>query len=412
MVSFLAITGITIVYPAQELALNGPVQRTPDIVLRELALLHPAPDAVQKNFFGRAGDHIRTASVYSAHIAKYPCVAAGLCLPFVMKCKNDIFGGIGNSIDWLVYGAVGTAAVAGLYCGPTDARKQLEVEKTVQEYPRAQTMLNAAAAKVAGLENIHGVLGQVKANLAGLTRGCDQALVQLNELQGTARRTQLQLDQANAQLNDVVKKQQEAKALALIQTLREAIKDTSAQWRLFHALELERAAGKDIRAQLQIAMSEFSGTQRCYDALAEIHTLNGQGLDPRHQSIIETLLADIQPILAQQNELRQNISVISHQLSVQIQEEQQTERLRLDGQKRLALEAAAVPFAALGAQEFSGSARGIRIEQPVRQRYQPMMTLQNGYGLTRALSQTGQPPRPATPPTDTVIEITDAEDVD
>ncbi len=322
-----------------------PQQRTSADVLGELALLYPAPAEVQKNFFGRAGDHIRTAGVYAYHVGKYPVAASAFCLPLAIKCKNDFMSSLDRSIDWVIYGVVGAAAIAGFCFGPIDARKELATKKIAGEAPVNVRRLDAAATKIADLENVHGTLRQIEGNLTGLQAGCQAALNELTRLQAASATTQRQLEDANTQLKDVVKKQQEEKISRLIATLQAAIRDTTATWEKFDAIRRDSSNGQDVQERLSVAMAAFQATQIFEEAMVAVHGF-GEDIDPRHQGILQDLRARLSPVLDQRQQLKARIEGIHGTLSLEFQQAQQIEQRRLDDtQRQQTLEAAVATYA-------------------------------------------------------------------
>ncbi len=401
--SFMAFAGIN---AAEQGVANARVERTQATVLDGLALLYPAPADIQKNFFGRAGDHIRAAGMYGYHIVKYPVVAGALCLPMVMSIKKEISSSISNSINWIVYGAVGAATVIGFYKGPSDAREQFKNEKIIKESPINLTRLNAAAAKVAELENIHGLLAQVQANLAVLTAGCDQALSRLNDLKTASDETQRQLTDANAQLDTIVERDQRAKALKLIETLQVALKDMYAMRRVFDAIEADSRTGVDVMGRLGNANNEFAGMQLCQDFIAQISgDTFSRDLSPRHQEMFQGLRTEIQPLLDQQVALRLEMQSIGQQLLfLAPQQEEQRYRHRFGS-------AATNSPSSVVLQEVPAP----RQQQQVQNMQLPMPVLNSldGFGgrIARPISFFGQQ-RPVTPPVPTTASEVKMEDLD
>jgi hypothetical protein len=202
------------------------------------------------------------------------------------------------------------------------------------------------------------VLGEVQTTLRGLEAGCQTAVTQLAELQSAAERTQQELADANTRLNDVVRAQQEAKVTVLIQTLQGAIRDTTATWEKFDQIQKDKLAGHDVRERFELAVGAFQGMQICEDALIQINGF-GEGVDSRYTDIIEQLRKRVQPVLARQCDLKQRIKAISAALSLEYQQAEQQHRL--DGQRQLALEDAAVPAAAVA----SRSSRQVQSIQPL-----------------------------------------------
>jgi hypothetical protein len=156
--SFMVFTGLNAAERLQEVVVGGAAPRTQETVLREFALLAPVPPATERGFWSTAGG-------YGGHILKYPVIAGALCLPFIMKCKNNFFSSASDSIDWLVYGAVGAATVVGIVRGKKEAEQQFETEDKLRTFPVYEARLQRAAGKIAELENVHGSLNILNVNI-------------------------------------------------------------------------------------------------------------------------------------------------------------------------------------------------------------------------------------------------------
>ena len=408
--SFMAFAGINAA--EQEPQIAAQEVRTTETVLQEFALLHPAPSAAQKSIFSRAGDNLHIAGVYGYHIIKYPFVASTFCLPFIMKCKNELFYNVWDSFKLSVCSAtLGAATIVGVFYGPRWARKQFEDERIVSDAPINLARLNAVAAKVAELENLHGVLGQVQTNLDGLTAGCNLALSQLNELQVTAENAQRQLADANAQLDDVVARGQRAQAEALARSIQYALRDMYAMRRVFESIEDIHHTGVDVSDRLRRANSEFEGMQLCQELISQISSDTFRlDLSPRYQEMFQRLRTDIQPLLAEQVTLRLEMRAIGQQLLPAPQQEERGHRQGL-----LALGSAA-----------TNSVHSVAVQEVPRGRQQQQvqniglhpMAVQNFFGsggpTTRSLSFSGQlrpVTHPVPAPTSETVVVVDGVDV-
>ena len=156
VVSFLAFSGLNAA-AAEEVPVGAIVQRTAEGVLLELAGAHPAVGFTQRNFFGRAGGNLRVAGVYAYHVLKYPVVLSASYLPVSWVL------GEGQGLKTLYTGAVGALGVLGFYKGICTANKELKNVKKLEEYPVLQNRLTLAADRIAQAENAQGaldVLGQ------------------------------------------------------------------------------------------------------------------------------------------------------------------------------------------------------------------------------------------------------------
>jgi hypothetical protein len=393
MASFLAFAGInaaenpahtvvdiTVHHPAPAAEEVLP-QRTAAQVLQELTSL-TMTDALQRGFFRRAGDHISTAGVYVKHVVKYPVVVGALWLPLVMKSKNEIFdSSIGRSINWVIYGSLGAAAAIGLYRGPSEARQQLKTEAIVAEHPHTQAMLNTATARVADLENLHGVLGRVQADVTRLTQQGEASRRALTALQTQAQQAETHLNQlrtestaAQAKLTELQAAGAASTALAQIDGIQGSISRHGQLVQLLAQLMDSRTHATVRAALLASAQGMLIADRLCESARAGILSQvrgNSSFINAEQQLVIERLKTDLAPVLENQQALQVQATQFLGTIQLQIQQEEQVVQAQRENQTRLALEAAAtrVEVPVVPAVSTSGGAVP-----------RPSLSLRNGFG--------------------------------
>ncbi len=417
--SFMAFAGINVAELRPADAVVDIAVRTAPQVLQELSSL-TMTNVLERGFFRRAGDHIRTAGVYAKHAVKYPVVVGALWLPLIMKSKNEIFdSSIGRSINWVIYGSLGAAAAIGLYHGPSEAREQLKTEAIVAEHHRTQTILNAAIARIADLENLHGVLERVHANVSLLTQQGQASRDVLTALQAQAEESEAHLNQLRTDSAAAQKKLAELQAAGAASTALAQVDNIQGSISRHVQLVQLLAQLMDSRTDSRVRVALVNTTQGMLKAAQECETVriqilsgvqgNTAFLTSEQDGLLRKLRENLAPVLEGQRELQAQATQFLASMQMQIEEQEQVMRLQLQDQKRLALEAAATnPAPSVVVQRHPVSSP---IELPRRQQQaqtqdmQLAMALQNHYGTgpARLLSLT---PRPATPPANEALPTT------